>query len=82
MSLLLVPEQLVGFYSYSAVISLSVLAQCPLNMNTEAPRIWAFQMIPRTQNKNLFENGCNNFDKTSEIYGNHLTKQNYIGEIY
>jgi hypothetical protein len=43
----LVPEQLDGFYSYSVVKSLSIIGQCPVNMNIPAPKIGTLEKRPK-----------------------------------
>jgi hypothetical protein len=37
------------FYSYLVLTSLSILDRCPVNLNTQAPKLGAFQMGPKTQ---------------------------------
>jgi hypothetical protein len=59
---LLVPEQIYKFYSYSVFKSLSFIGQCPVNVNILAPEIRALQMGPKIQNCHFLENGSSDFD--------------------
>jgi hypothetical protein len=45
-----------------------------MNMSTPLPKLPVLQMIPENQNCNFLENGSNDFDYISEVYGNHLPK--------
>jgi hypothetical protein len=45
------PERLNGINSYSVFKSLSVIGQCPVNMNIPASKTWVLQLSP--QNKKL-----------------------------
>jgi hypothetical protein len=43
----LVPELLDGFYSYPAIIGLSMIGQCPVNTNIPAQKREALQISPK-----------------------------------
>lgn len=49
MCALLAPEWLDEFYSYSVFKSLSIIDQCPVNMDILTPKIEALQMNPKNQ---------------------------------
>jgi hypothetical protein len=62
------PERLDGFYSYSVIKNLSVIARCPVNMNLKscmnilAPKNGALSDGLLKQNGDFLENCSENFD--------------------
>jgi hypothetical protein len=61
----LVLERMNEFYEYSILDNLSIIGQCPVNMNTLAQKIWAFKMRPPPPQRNqrpFSQNGPNDFD--------------------
>jgi hypothetical protein len=43
-------------------------------MKIPAPKIGALQIRPKRESNDSLENGYNNFDYISEIYGDHILK--------
>jgi hypothetical protein len=65
-------ERLDEFYSILRFKCLSVLDLCLVNMiKIPAPKIVVFQILLTIQNRDFLENGSNDFDQISVIYGDH-----------
>jgi hypothetical protein len=67
-NVLLLPELLDRFYSYSVFGNFSITGWCLVNMNILAPKIGALQMGPKIQN-DFHENFSSNSNYISVIYG-------------
>jgi hypothetical protein len=58
---IVVCELLERFDLYFILMSLSILGQCPGNLNIPAPNSGPFKMGHTTQNGDFLKNGSNNF---------------------
>jgi hypothetical protein len=67
-------EWLEGVYLYLVFKSLPFLGQCPVNLNIPAPKSGTLQIGPKMQNGDFLENGSNDFENISVIYGDHIPK--------
>jgi hypothetical protein len=74
MYLSLVPEWLKVFYSYLIYTSLSIIRQCPSNVNIPPLEIEAIQMGPKIQSCDFHKSGHNEFDSVLVVYGDPLPK--------
>jgi hypothetical protein len=64
-----VPEWLDGFYSYSHFKSCICYRSVPGEYELSSSKLGTLQMSPRTRNGDFLENGPDEFDKISLIYG-------------
>jgi hypothetical protein len=56
-------------------MSLSIIGQCPVNMNILATKNRALQMSPKKRN-DFLKNGFNNSDSISVMYGDFISTVN------
>jgi hypothetical protein len=70
---LLTFERQEEYYSH-LVFRLYITGQCPVNMNTVAPKIAALQTHAIIQNDDFLKNISNDFDYIAVLYGDHQAK--------
>jgi hypothetical protein len=80
--MLLVPEWLGGFYSYSGFFKF-IIGHCLVNMNIQGPKVcMPLQMVPPKQNGDFIKNSSYDFDLILIIYEDHIPEENCTDDTF